>query len=95
MSNTNPKFSTLDDILVSLLSFDFYRYLIQDGNDNLKLIQKRIKWHSPLKPLPSQITNVEDYHTSFFSLFMVECLEILTQSKYNDLTLPVVVEPVS
>ncbi|EAN32069.2 AAA domain protein [Theileria parva strain Muguga] len=95
MSNTNPKFSTLDDILVRLLSFDFYRDLIQDGNDNLKLIQKRIKWHSPLKPLPSQITNVEDYHTSFFSLFMVECLEILTQSKYNDLTLPVVVEPIS
>ncbi|XP_953353.1 tRNA-splicing endonuclease, SEN1 homologue, putative [Theileria annulata] len=95
MSKTNPKFSTLDDILVRLLSFDFYRDLIQDGNDNLKSIQKRIKWHSTLKPLPSQITNVEDYHNSFFSLFMVECLEILTQSKYNDLTLPVVIEPIS
>ncbi|UKK02894.2 tRNA-splicing endonuclease [Theileria orientalis] len=95
MRVTNHSLSTIDDILERLLSFDFYRDLVQDSNDNLNQIQKRIKWDSPLVPLPSHISSVEEYHSSFFSLFMIECLEIISQSKYNDLTIPSPLEPIS
>ncbi|UKJ89903.2 tRNA-splicing endonuclease [Theileria orientalis] len=95
MTSTYRNLSSIDDLLVRLLSFDFYRDLVQDSNDNLKNIQKRIKWDSPIIPLPSHITSVEQYHNSFFSLFLIECLEIISQSKYNDLTVPSPLEPIS
>ncbi|BAM41828.1 tRNA-splicing endonuclease [Theileria orientalis strain Shintoku] len=95
MTSKNPTLSSIDDILERLLSLDFYRDLVQDSNDNLKQIQKRIKWDSPLVPLPYKISSVEEYHASFFSLFMIECLEIISQSKYNDLSIPSPLEPIS
>ncbi|KAK2194557.1 bifunctional DNA2-NAM7 helicase-like [Babesia duncani] len=77
-----------DSIFERILAFDFFRDLLQDNLDNWDIIQSRIKWHKPLTKLGSNITNLKDYHSSFFPLFLLECLQMLTKAKYSEMSCP-------
>ncbi|AFZ81558.1 hypothetical protein BEWA_009720 [Theileria equi strain WA] len=95
MSDAVALFKSIDDLLERILSLDFHKDLIQENHVDLQKLQRKIKWHLPLEPLPVIIPNIEKYHTSFFSLFMVECLESITQDKYDSMSMPHHALPVS
>ncbi|GFE53416.1 RNA-directed RNA polymerase [Babesia ovis] len=81
-------FDCHDQLLERILAVDFHRDLPKDVSGSLTDVQKRIRWHRPLEPLPSHIPDVETYHRCFFPLYMIECLQMLASSKHMSMGYP-------
>ncbi|GIX61490.1 tRNA-splicing endonuclease [Babesia caballi] len=91
----SERFRSANELLERILSVDFHRDLPKEESGSLADVARRIRWHRPLEPLPSVIGDVETYHRSFFPLYMIECLQMLSSNKYMSMGYPTPVKRLS